>query len=592
MGSPPISSLPNELLLEVFREVMIFPDPFWRLDYTKLDELWARKPYIRIVTLTHVCRRWRAIGLHAPEFWTTVDANRSLDCYNAFLERSRSRPLTVNMAGWIRPGGMDPELLLLEVPRCRSLSIDHGTSYSEKLFADPSLWHQCAQVLDSLTLWYYNPGDTPDRSPSPFDLELSSLKSLSLHQWGHESLADVRCPQLTKLVVSNGLDFPWTEWLEYLRNFPLLQVLDLSCVVHPEPLIMSISNTLPDAIVHLPHLSSLSLVDSQPGPDDDGLFEAHDWLGELALFNHLEIPSHTALDFSIPHTETIPHIFETIGARITRPFFRGRYSLHAPAIIAICYRKNFLDISVWDTMPIPATICWQWQRCRSHPPPPSLKLHCSLDRFGPRTQFFGHVTEFLSKAYPLHMVETLVFAAVPESRESTPQVVNAFKGILQKMVNVRTLYLEGHHVAELLKSVLSQPEALRSDGEPAPEEATRGNFPPFPFLKIIGLEQSSTVEYIISPYQQRYKIPVPTISQIVDVLQECKSNTDRCVDIVHICVKWGRRLPYKGDCGGACFRTTDLLRPKLLPLLGSDTFSILDRHLRSELGQDDDAVRS
>ena len=261
MDIPSISSLPNELLLKVFREALIFPFPYW--DSKDWDHPWHKIPYIRIVTITHVCRRWRVVALHTPEFWTTVDVNRPMDCFDAFLERSKPHLLTVNaFSSRLRdPNPMDLERLFLKVPRYRSLNIGGpGTPFDDQMFNDMYPWDRCAQVIESIDHSGYNSRETYNHLPLLFQFELSALKSLTWSGWRLDNLMELSCPRLTKLVFRNDMvTLPWTRWLDFLRTTPLLRILELSEAVDPEPLHSMSSRSLPDSVVHLPHDSSILL---------------------------------------------------------------------------------------------------------------------------------------------------------------------------------------------------------------------------------------------------------------------------------------------------------------------------------------------
>ncbi|KAF7798426.1 hypothetical protein EIP86_009647 [Pleurotus ostreatoroseus] len=562
MESSSISSLPNELLLQVFRETLTLFWPYW--DQEDRDHPWYKTPYIRIVTITHVCHRWRVVALHSPDLWTAIDVNQSMECFDSFLERSKPRLLTFRTypLNLQKPDPADVERLFLKISRYRSLTIGGSdTLFHKQLFIDTYPWDRCAQVIESMEYDSYYFG-----LPLLFRYELSALKSLTWIDWRERSLMELNCPRLTRLVFRNDeLTIFWTEWLEFLRSTPLLQFLELYHAVAPGP-----PGPLADSMVHLPYLSSLKL---RGHPDTEKELFGQ---GELCLFNHLEFPSNAAIEFDVWHSESCAQVLKAIETRLTHPSLSNRYASTAPDVIAIEYHDHELEITVWDTMPMPLAMCWQWQKTQSNLPLASLRLHCvapSASILRP----YGRVVQFLNKVYPLHMVETLVFNAMPGSKPEAAQVINAFTDISQKAVNVQTLYLGGHNVSTLLKFVLSRTKAPRADDEQLPQDAAQESAHPFSSLKTVSLQQIPTTPYLTQP------LTIPTIDQIAKVIHEWEACTDRRINVVHICAKTGSNPPDKPDkCGGSCFKTTDSLHPKLLPLLGSDSHALMDICLRSE----------
>lgn len=78
--------LPEELLIEVFK----WHRALWERE---CDVQRGRNAY-GWITVTHVCHRWRDVALHAPSLWTRIRAMHS-ECVQAFLERSRTMPISV-----------------------------------------------------------------------------------------------------------------------------------------------------------------------------------------------------------------------------------------------------------------------------------------------------------------------------------------------------------------------------------------------------------------------------------------------------------------------------------------------------------------
>ena len=78
----PISRLPPETLTEIFS---LLPFPSDDCDCV---------PYLELISVTHVCRRWREIALCCPYLWTHIDfTNLSLAGFPEILARAKMSPL-------------------------------------------------------------------------------------------------------------------------------------------------------------------------------------------------------------------------------------------------------------------------------------------------------------------------------------------------------------------------------------------------------------------------------------------------------------------------------------------------------------------
>ncbi|KAJ7433679.1 hypothetical protein B0H11DRAFT_2259182 [Mycena galericulata] len=101
--------LPTDILVEIFNWTV--PDEAARKRPT------ARSPWL----LGRVCSRWRALSLHLPELWTTIDRNIPLAMVKAHLDRSHPHPLTVEL-GYSDSGSV--ELLVQYAARWESADVE------------------------------------------------------------------------------------------------------------------------------------------------------------------------------------------------------------------------------------------------------------------------------------------------------------------------------------------------------------------------------------------------------------------------------------------------------------------------------------
>ena len=97
----PINRIPSEVLSLI-------------LDHCEADN--------QLVTLTHVCRRWREIFISYPSLWTCLDC-ADFDKTRVYLERSKASPLEIRFEETCPPPRHDAfQLTLLHTNRLKALS--------------------------------------------------------------------------------------------------------------------------------------------------------------------------------------------------------------------------------------------------------------------------------------------------------------------------------------------------------------------------------------------------------------------------------------------------------------------------------------
>lgn len=79
---PGVSLLPNEILLWIFKLVTREECECEASSYS-----WISVP-AWVLSIPHVCRRWRSLALGSPTLWTRISPHFSLGCYEAHLERA------------------------------------------------------------------------------------------------------------------------------------------------------------------------------------------------------------------------------------------------------------------------------------------------------------------------------------------------------------------------------------------------------------------------------------------------------------------------------------------------------------------------
>ncbi|OSD05182.1 hypothetical protein PYCCODRAFT_1296164 [Trametes coccinea BRFM310] len=136
-----IHHLASELLLAIFRTVVALEPRAGN----------ASTRYPAPTRLMLVCRHWRALVLHTPEFWRTIDATPEPRKLAALLARSRPCTLDVHV---FHPWAADPGAIALLVPhaaRVRSLVVG-GSSRGRSFDVVRPLFEAGMPALERLEL--------------------------------------------------------------------------------------------------------------------------------------------------------------------------------------------------------------------------------------------------------------------------------------------------------------------------------------------------------------------------------------------------------------------------------------------------------
>ncbi|KAI0716193.1 hypothetical protein C8T65DRAFT_126004 [Cerioporus squamosus] len=86
-----VHKLPDELLYLVFKHLLLRREEYPGYDLYERQENFEADT---LISLTHVCGRWRTLLLHAPQFWAQLGYSYPGQ-FTAFLKRSGSVPLSL-----------------------------------------------------------------------------------------------------------------------------------------------------------------------------------------------------------------------------------------------------------------------------------------------------------------------------------------------------------------------------------------------------------------------------------------------------------------------------------------------------------------
>ncbi|KAI6110279.1 hypothetical protein EDD16DRAFT_1247139 [Pisolithus croceorrhizus] len=165
LPTPPISCLPNELLLQIF-EFVVYAVGFRRQFAVRPDH----KKHLACVS-----RRWRNLVLHSPTLWATIEVTPtwSETLVKTHLRRSSPLPLDIELHSWnfsyrnVGPSMESLNGIFADAHRWRSFASDNCTqSRWRDLVYDrlANFWFPCSHVspfLLLLILWRASQTPTP-----------------------------------------------------------------------------------------------------------------------------------------------------------------------------------------------------------------------------------------------------------------------------------------------------------------------------------------------------------------------------------------------------------------------------------------------
>ncbi|RDX44810.1 hypothetical protein OH76DRAFT_1040280 [Lentinus brumalis] len=220
-----VHTLPDELLYHIFKHLLLRREAY--PGYTLYERQKHAETRI-LVGLTHVCRTWRNVLLHAPQFWACIGYSVS-EQFTAFLERSGSAPLSLFVEDGT-PGLAD--VLSEHMRRLKRIDLvmTHNGSYFTPLLSLPlsktSL--ECFSVsadVDCDATSVSVPSSLLFEQPN---LGLKALALCPVPGW----LPTNHFPALTHLYLHEESDSLWMpnfhSFLALLSNSPALQFVYIS----------------------------------------------------------------------------------------------------------------------------------------------------------------------------------------------------------------------------------------------------------------------------------------------------------------------------------------------------------------------------
>lgn len=242
VSSSPVSTLPTELLIEVFAFL-------------------AATEALAPLRLGSVCRLWREIAENSPPVWQVIlldDQTRSVEASHKQAERwiRNSDPLPFNVSLNVESSELVLPLLspFLSVrDRWQELTV---TGYCEESFAFSKSFPSLESMNDlSICIYYESQSDTPTifSQSSPFWPD-RPVMSLYLQQLPRiSSLAPLHFTSIIITEDSIAAHAQPSSILEFLYACPVLQHFSLTGWIHED------DHTLSSVVVSLPYLKFLIL---------------------------------------------------------------------------------------------------------------------------------------------------------------------------------------------------------------------------------------------------------------------------------------------------------------------------------------------
>ncbi|KAI1788471.1 hypothetical protein LXA43DRAFT_1025286 [Ganoderma leucocontextum] len=232
----PVNSLPAELLGLIFSHLVsqgdLLPKPSNFLGHGSLRGFLVDPPGGNrdIVRVTHVCKYWRAVGIHNPRLWTSFPIHRP-SAVKVHLARSKSLPISLSLTH--RLSSNIAPIIAPSIHRIRSIHIETTLADDIELLWDefslsaPNLEELFIEHLKhNFYLNGYAVGRV-GRLPLMFNGEVPSLRVLTLR--AVPSPFELFPPTLAHLDVGTvqGPVPPFAGLLKMLTNCPLLETLNL-----------------------------------------------------------------------------------------------------------------------------------------------------------------------------------------------------------------------------------------------------------------------------------------------------------------------------------------------------------------------------
>ena len=244
----PVFALPEDVLLEIFTQLIYLYDP---------RDSYAHRPH-RSIYATHVCRRWRKAALSFPTLWTRIYVTKNQERLAAFFERSAGCTLIFGSKGDRLWWTESVDLALKKYSNCLdtawSLGIDPEAATILEI--TPTDGPLCFPQLETFRVALVMGVRTV---PALTNATMPRLNYLSCSRVPFVHLADWIRPTLTRLHVFDNCDERGevSDWVRLLEGLLELEELHVECDIAP-PDLQSVEKP-PKCRAHLHKLRNIRL---------------------------------------------------------------------------------------------------------------------------------------------------------------------------------------------------------------------------------------------------------------------------------------------------------------------------------------------
>lgn len=448
-GCLDINSLPNELLLEIFRLYVFLCRDMWQCGRERTPYLW--------VQLMGVCRLWYTLFMDSAQFWSQILSKTDFELAKMMLRRSQKLPLAFQSTDR------------------RMLDCHFSDDLRREIFREIHRVHvlEIAIFPEELIEFKATIMHAPCMKHLTFDaLFLEPAGYVPLHLPGRPGLyrqGVFLCPELRSLNLTYGGGSS-SYFLDLLASLPQIEMFSLDMysgfvVLHPEPQQRS--------PVTLSKLRTLSIL----AKEEDCIW----------LISHLEFPSSTRLECDARDTTGGPRIDAFLSMLSEKVQMKRYDSPDPPRLAPVESVRIFLgksvDVRLWRRA-LPMDVM------KEYTPGQGSNTNEHLpEEFRPDLGFLidnkdsEQIARLIIQHFTLSAVKLLFIAGTPYPTGDTMLTAGGtFARMFRKCDSLRTLYVRESYVGDVTSFLLHC-------GEHGVEHCEHPGCPLiFPALKYLSLE--------------------------------------------------------------------------------------------------------
>ncbi|GJE90151.1 hypothetical protein PsYK624_062760 [Phanerochaete sordida] len=340
--------LPDELLGMIFLHYVSLHTNLPDAPLTTTEPALVCSDVFKMLYITHICQRWRALSIGMPRLWTCVPMTPHLECLHAFLERSQTLALSVlphtsEHADIIRCRSL--VALSGSLARVRSLALRISRPLLHSLLELGEETHDpCLPKLEELELIYYGGYDHLSCPTFWFfsKAAMPGLRTLRTYLFSFAFTRGLVRDTLTRLMVTTRDESSEDQWIELLKQVPVLEMLAIeglsfTGITNPEN--FNIEPVPSHTLIPMHHLQRFMT------------YENHCSILSSRLLNRLEVPASCSVFLSVDSVqfdfplECYSSLFRVLGAKMV-----GNGSVGGPAQPAAMAVSFFLgQVGLWSS---------------------------------------------------------------------------------------------------------------------------------------------------------------------------------------------------------------------------------------------------